>query len=156
MITHNINYRRITLFQVIVMPLSPNADAGNKFIFNSKNLLCWVHCTAKEDYWKMCNWRKNPSADFTQQRDSFRYKLKALHLSNLMFWSGAHQKLFSDTYEHTLRQSSNGQLWERNMLLSNTFYHPWGKFHYHRHCFCNVYKITVLLSNFLGFTRFFG
>lgn len=99
------------------MPLSPNADAGNKFIFHSKNLLCWVHCTAKEDYWKMCNWRKNPSADFTQQRDSFRYKLKALHLSNLMFWSGAHQKLFSDTYEHTLRQSSNRQLWERNNYL---------------------------------------
>ena len=35
---HNINYRRITLFQIIVMPLSPNAYVLYKFVFHTLTL----------------------------------------------------------------------------------------------------------------------
>ena len=35
--SHNVNHRGAVLFQIIVVALSPNADAGNKFIFHIAN-----------------------------------------------------------------------------------------------------------------------
>ena len=37
---HHVDDRREVTFQIVVVVLSPNADAGNKFIFYSKILLC--------------------------------------------------------------------------------------------------------------------
>ena len=37
---HHVDDRREVIFQIVVVALSPYADAGNKFIFHNKILLC--------------------------------------------------------------------------------------------------------------------
>lgn len=55
---HHIDDRREVIFQIVVVALSPYADAGNKFIFHNKILLC-KYIVPQRRYIEKCAFQNN-------------------------------------------------------------------------------------------------